>query len=50
MTFINVFDIVTSDIAHIKNKNFYLYVIHEIYVMLYVYLYSAKRMIRYNPE
>ena len=50
MMFIHVVDIVTSDISHVTKLFIYLYVIHVIYVMLYVCLHSAKHMMRYDPE
>ena len=50
MTFIHIVDILTSDNSHVTKFYIYLYVIHVIYVMLYVYLHSAKRRMRYDPE
>ena len=50
MTFMHVIDIVTSDISHVTKQYIYLYVIHVIYVMLYIYVHSAKRRMRCDPE
>ena len=46
---IQIVDIVTSDISHVTKQYIYLYIIHVMYVKIYINLYSAKRMVKYNP-
>ena len=50
MTFIHVVNIVTSDISHVTKQYIYLYVIHVIYAMSYIYLHNPKHRMRYDSE